>query len=140
MLPDAVFQRDEKKDTNFSWSELSFDDSNIWKNNEFTVEVSLKICISWLYIFTLSWFPLSFEMLCHITSCIFQRMFRRTHVLKISEDSLKNVFVKFFLSSLSCESTTYIYTENWLHRKCLWVFPEFLNLLLECHVVKPIIK
>lgn len=66
------------------------------------MEVSLEICISWLSIFTLSWFPLSFEILCHITSCIFQRMFRKTHVLKISADSQKNVFVKFFLSSLSC--------------------------------------
>ena len=46
--------------------------------------------------------PLSFEILCHITSCIFQSMFRKTHVLKISADSQRNVFVKFFLSSLSC--------------------------------------
>ena len=45
---------------------------------------------------------------CHLKYCVillhafFQRMFRKTHVLKISADSQRNVFVKFFLSSLSC--------------------------------------
>ena len=35
----------------------------------------------------------------------------------------------------------YDYKEKWLHHKCsLWVFLEFLKLLQERHVVKPLVK
>ena len=68
-----------------------------------------------------------YTLLKKIVSYIFQRMFRKTVVLKVLGKSLSLLLFNWkssFQAIWDFQSTLHEYTENCLHRKCfLWVFP-----------------